>query len=109
MIAVASLNLDLPKAKSQATPEQSQVNVTLGRAGELAIGEEIGGPAQFGPALAARLGGGETGDALVVIRADSRCSYQEVDEVIRMARDAGAKRIGIGTRTDDDAAKGAAQ
>lgn len=106
MIAVASLDLELPKAKSQATPEQNQVNVTLGRAGELAIGEEIVGPEQFRPALAAHLGARETDDALVVIRADSKCSYQEVGEVIRMARDAGAKRIGIGTRTEEGAVQG---
>lgn len=101
MIAAANLGLDLPKARSQATPEHNMVHVTLGREGELAVGEEIVGPAQFRPALAARLGACETDGALVVIRADSKCSYQEVGEVIRMARDAGAKRIGIGTRSED--------
>lgn len=105
MIAVANIGLDLPKAKSRGTPEAHQVQVTLGPAGELAIGEDFVEPAQFRPALAAWFGAQETEGALVVIRADKSCSYQDVSEVIRMARDAGAQRISIGTQSEEGAAQ----
>ena len=100
MLAVAQLGLDLPEAKSQILGDEHRINVTFGRDGELAIGEDVIPRGAFARELAARLAE-EGAESLVVIRADSRLPHGTVREFVEEARAAGAARLAFATRPPD--------
>ena len=95
LIKHEQIETTLPKAKDLRRVVDRLI--TLGKRGDLAIDDEVVGNARFDHVLETRLdSAGE--HVLVVVRADTETSYDEVSKVLRRARDAGATRLAIATR-----------
>ena len=98
ILSAIDLGIDLPPARAQATPEEMTLVITLGKGGELAIGEDIVDRRDFVPRLKQRLAEFAEKDLLVVVCADETASHASVRDLLMGAREAGAGRIGIGTQ-----------
>jgi biopolymer transport protein ExbD len=74
------------------------VSITLGSDGRLAVDERAVRLEELRDVIGERLA--ETGnpEVLVVVRADSDASYDQVQDLLTSARAAGAKRLAIATR-----------
>jgi biopolymer transport protein ExbD len=103
MMALADLDVELPPARTQALADDVRVNVTLGRDGRLAIDDEVVDRNAFAAALAVRLARNPEERCVVVLRADAGARHQDVRGLIQEARDVGAERIAIATRTENGA------
>lgn len=99
MMSLAEMDLQLPAAKTQTLGDEVRINVSLGRDGELAIDDQVVSPAVFVTALRGRLEG--KGNTLVVIRADAGSPHEQVNTLLKGAKDAGAERLAIATRPAD--------
>jgi biopolymer transport protein TolR len=97
MIAVTDMDVSLPHAKTRSVESDARVNVTLGRAGELALDDIDIVDAQLAGMIAERLHQ-DGDDLIVVVRADEGVPYDAVEHVLKTARAAGAKRLGIATQ-----------
>jgi biopolymer transport protein ExbD len=98
LMSVADLPVDLPQAVTREAEDERNVSITLGSDGRLAVDEHAVRLEELRSALAARLAEIGNPDVLVVVRADSDASYDQVQELLSMAREAGAKRLAIATR-----------
>ncbi|HXV14307.1 MAG TPA: biopolymer transporter ExbD [Candidatus Krumholzibacteria bacterium] len=96
MIAVSSLDVELPRAKTRSMEGVDRVHVTFGTTGALAVDEKDVTAQEFSAALAASMAEHDD-DILVVVRADARVSYEAVEALVKEIRSAGAKRVAIGT------------
>jgi len=102
ILSVSDLQIDVPQARTRGLEDESRVMITMGKDGELAIDDEVVLNSGFAQALATRLA--STGDqVLVVVRADAAMPHDDVSDVLRRARDAGATRLAIATRQKGDA------
>jgi len=102
ILSVTDLQINVPPARTRGIEDESRVMITLGTQGELAIDDDVFQGSRFDRALATRLE--SAGDrVLVVVRADAAMSQDDVADVLRRARDAGATRLAIATRQKGDA------
>jgi biopolymer transport protein ExbD len=100
MITVRDLDITLPQAETRGAEDELRISVTLGEDGLLAVDEELVSLSRLGDALASRIAKIDK-DVLVVVRADAGASYETVQEILRQARAAGARRLAIATRQGD--------
>ena len=98
MLSVADLAVNLPEARTRGAEDQRNVSVTLGPGGEIAVDREFVSRTALGPALSARLAEPGNADVLVVVRADSAVPYSMVQELLAVARAAGATHLAVATR-----------
>ncbi len=104
ILSMTDLQVDVPLARTRGREDASRIMVTLGTHGELAIDEERVQSSRFDRALASRIDAAGEG-VLVVVRADTQMRHDDVSEVLRRARDAGATRLAIATRQKGDASR----
>jgi biopolymer transport protein TolR len=97
MIAVSDMDVALPHAKTRSIESDARVNVTLGRAGELAVDDVDIVERQLAGMISERLAQ-DGDDLIVVVRADEGVSYDAVERILKTARGAGAVRLGIATQ-----------
>lgn len=97
MIAVSDMQIQLPAAKTRSVESDARVNITLGLDGTIAVDDKDVSRSQMFAMLADRIDTEGT-RLLVVVRADEGVSYQSVEELLKDARDAGARRLAIATR-----------
>lgn len=101
ILATLDLGVDLPQARTRPRDDALNLCVTLGRHGELAIGESMVTAADFTPSLRrelAELSAAGKEDVIVVVRADAGAPHGAVRDLLASVREAGAARIGIATR-----------
>ena len=98
MLVTTDIDIQLPEAATRGVEDEARLNITVGKAGEIAIDDARVAPDQLDAALRARLSGLRNPDLLVVVRADAGSPYETVRRVLRGARKAGAKRLAIATR-----------
>ena len=98
MLAVTDLSVNLPQAQTRGLEDETSVNITLSKTGELAINERIVAPENLYAMLRSRLNELKKENVLVVIRADEDVSHQAVRTILKEALAAGAKRLAIATR-----------
>ena len=90
----------LPKARTSESKEKN-ITVSLSLKDEMAVNES---PAhtldEVGPLIAKELG--DKKDLMVIIRADQGVSYGKVQELMDIAKKAGAEKIAIATQQLED-------
>lgn len=101
MIAVSDMEVALPHAKTRSIENDARVNITLGRSGKLAVDEADVTESQLAGLIAGRLES-EGDDLIVVVRADEGVPYDAVENILKTARGAGARRLAIATRQSKD-------
>jgi biopolymer transport protein ExbD len=98
MITVLNMEIDLPQAKARSIEDEARLSVTLGKDGALAVDEDSVASHNLQYVLSQRIAESSNENILVVVRADSRISYDKIREVIKSAKQAGARRIAIATQ-----------
>ena len=99
MLTVADLEVELPAAHSRDVEEPGFISITVSRAGEIAVDEQVlAGVEQIQGALQARIARQGEEKALVVVRADEGLPHELVNRVLAEARLGGATQLGIATR-----------
>lgn len=99
MLTVADLEVELPAAHSRDLEDQGFISITVSRAGEIALDEQmLTGVEQIQGALRARIAQQAGDKAMVVIRADEELPHALVNRVLAEARRGGATQLGIATR-----------
>lgn len=101
MLALADLDIELPAAVTRDAEDETKVNITLSKDGELAINEHIIGRESFGRSLGTLLSSPGNKDLLVVLRADTEVPYCSIKAILGEARAAGAHRLAIATLQRD--------
>jgi len=96
MLTVRDMGVEIPEAKTRGAEDDARMALTVGLDGEIALDEDLVPREQLVGAIRARLA--EHEDMLVVVRADHTSRYDEVEDLLRIAREAGAKRIAVATR-----------
>jgi biopolymer transport protein ExbD len=97
LLSAADLPVSLPEARTREAENQTNVSVTLGRDGALAVDDRRVELTELRAAISARIA--ELGDdVLIVVRADSNAPYAQVKSLLDEARGAGAVRLAIATR-----------
>ena len=97
MLAVADIDVNLPEAQTRGAEDEATVSITLSKAGELAVNEDIINPAMFTAVLHSILSKSQNENVLVVLRADKGIPYQLIRQILSEARAAGAKRLALAT------------
>ena len=98
LMSITDMPVDLPQARTREAEDQRNVSVTLAPNGRLAVDDKLVPPEALRSEIQARLHRPGNANVLVVIRADSGTPYVNVERLLREAREAGAKRLGIATR-----------
>lgn len=98
MITVLNMEIDLPQARTRSIEDEVRLSVTLGRDGAVAVDEDSVASQDLEYVLSQRIAEASDENILVVVRADSKISYDRIREVIKSAKQAGAKRIAIATQ-----------
>ena len=99
MLAVADLEVDLPRAHTRDAEDHVFVSITLGSGGEVAVDDRVLlDPRNLAAAVHDRLISHDREDLLVVVRADSRLPHVAVRSAMAAAREGGAVRLAIATR-----------
>jgi biopolymer transport protein ExbD len=96
MLTVRDMGVELPAAQTRGPEDEARMALTVGLDGQIALDEDLVSRDQLVGAIQARLAGHE--DMLVVVRADHASRYDEVEDLLRLAREAGARRIAVATR-----------
>jgi biopolymer transport protein TolR len=99
MLSAPARPVALPAAAMRDGDEPHAVTVTRATDGSLAVGETVVAPGGLRDALAMALA--HRPDALVVLRADAGTPWREVRTLIDVLRAAGAKRIAVATRPQE--------
>lgn len=97
MLCMADIDVDLPAALSRGAEDESNVSITMGANGELAINERIVRPELFAAELRAMLAKTGNENVLVVVRADRDVPYGRIREMLGTAREAGGNRLAVAT------------
>lgn len=97
MLAVADVEVKLPEARTRGAEDEGCISITLGKDGELAVNEEMVEAAAMPQTLSYLLSKPDNEETLVVVRADREVPYRLIREILREAREAGAKRLAIAT------------
>jgi biopolymer transport protein TolR len=98
MITALSMEIDLPQARTRSIEDEVRLSITLGRAGELAVDDELVAPGDLLRVLVKRISEASNENILVIVRADATTPHGTVKQIINDARSAGAKRIAVATR-----------
>jgi biopolymer transport protein ExbD len=98
MITALNMEVDLPQAKTRSIEDEVRLSITLGKNGALAVDEDIIAPQNLRSVLNQRIAEIPEENILVVVRADASISHDRVREIIKSAKQAGAKRIAIAMR-----------
>ena len=97
MIAVTDMQIQLPAAKTRSVESDARINVTLGLNGVIAVDDkDVSRSEMFG--MIARRIDAEGTKLLIVVRADEGVAYDAVQDLLKDARNAGARRLAIATR-----------
>lgn len=97
MLTVRNMDLTLPTAETRGAEDELRVSVSLARDGEMAVDEDLVTMDHLAAALSRRILNTNR-DVLVVVRADDEAPYETVQNILREARHAGAKRLAIATQ-----------
>ena len=97
MLSLADIDITLPAAQTRGAEDEGRISITLGKAGELAVNEELVSPDKLRAMLRMLLSIEENADKLVVVRADQEVPYELIRVILREAREAGATRLAIAT------------
>ncbi|MBN2170243.1 MAG: biopolymer transporter ExbD [Candidatus Krumholzibacteriota bacterium] len=98
ILAALDFGIDLPQARARNIDNERTLCVTMGRSGQLAIGEDAVARRDFIRRLRESLEESGGDNLLVVVRADAGSSHASVRELVQDIKEAGATRIGLGTR-----------
>ena len=98
MITALNMDVDLPQAKTRSMEDEVRISITLAKDGVLALDENVIDPQLLRSVLSQRIAAAPDKNTLVVVRADAEIPYDRVRDVIKNAKQAGAKRIAIATR-----------
>lgn len=98
MITALNMDIDLPQARTRSVEDEVRLSITLDKDGALAVDEDIIAPQYLRSVLSQRISEAPNDNILIVVRADAAISYDRVREIIKSAKQAGAKRIAIATR-----------
>jgi biopolymer transport protein TolR len=98
MITALNMDIELPQAKTRSIEDEVRLSITLGKDGALAVDEDIIAPQNLRSELSQRIAEAPDENILVVVRADAKIPYENVREIIKSAKQSGAKRIAIATR-----------
>jgi len=101
---VSDLDVTLPHAKTRSIASDARINLTVGMDGELAFDDKNIRVSQLSGMIAGRIEK-DGDDLMVVVRADEGVSYHIVEDIMRIARESGAKRLGIATQQSDKVEK----
>ena len=95
--------VDLPQVDvGVLTGDEDQIIVSIVRAGEIFVDEDLVDPESLGAALQARAGQGAS-SAPIFVRADRRLSYGVVMEIMARIHDAGFRKVGLVTEAGENA------
>ena len=89
------MEVKLPKAVTVEGEEKENITVTIAMNGKIAVNEKEVTWGNFPAELTERIK--RSTDKFVIIRADENASHGEMLKVMRIARDAGAKKQTIAT------------
>lgn len=98
MITALNMDINLPQAKTRSVEDEKRLSITLDKNGDLAVDDDFVSPQNLRSELSRRLAQASDENILVVVRADSKIPYKRVRDIIKSAKQAGAKRIAIATR-----------
>ena len=106
----SGMEINLPSADSQQTPEQpNEISVLVSATGQIQVGSEALANAQVPTvADALRRATGERKEPLVVINADAKATHQSVIDVMQAAQQAGLPHISFATQASSPAGAGEA-
>ena len=97
VMTISDLEVDLPEAHTRGAEGDNRLAITLTEQGEISL-DRCRVPAEaLSDSLRARLAADETGDLLVVVRADGLVSHEAVQGILDTARQAGAGRLAVAT------------
>src|SRR5690242_14639751 len=99
ILNLPGFEVKLPKAVTAESKEKN-ISVSLSVKGEMAVNEQTVNDTTLIPALQKELKDKE--DFLVIIRADQGVAYGKVEEVMDLAKRAGAQRIAIATQQEQE-------
>ncbi len=98
------VQVELPRADVGAlTGEENQIVISIVRAGEVFVDEDMVPDDQLIDLLRQRAASKENGQPPIYIRADRRLSYGEVMRVMAEIHAAGFKRVGLVTEEHEEA------
>lgn len=98
LMTASDLPVNLPAARTREAERERNVSITLANDGRIAIDDHLVAPGMLKTRLAERLARPGDAEVLVVVRADSHARHVDVRRLLDEAREAGAKRLAIGTR-----------
>jgi biopolymer transport protein ExbD len=101
MLSVADIDIKLPNAQTRGAEDEGRISITLGKAGELAVNEELVSVDKLREMLRMLLSREQNENMLVVVRADQDVPYELIRVILREAREAGANRLAIATLQSD--------
>jgi len=102
MLTVRDMGVELPEAKTRGPEDEARMAITVGLDGQVALDEDLVPRELLADAIRARLA--EHENMLVVVRADHESPYVDVEDLLRIAREAGAKHIAVATRQGEGSA-----
>jgi biopolymer transport protein TolR len=97
IMTISNLAVNLPGAHVRSAEEGDRLNITVNAAGDIALEKDIIPAAELVGALGARLEQPGQSQVMVVVRADGGASHATVKQVLKDARQAGARRLAIAT------------
>src|SRR5690349_3588587 len=102
ILNLPGFEVKLPKAVTAESKEKN-ISISLSVKGDLAVNEANVNLNTLAPQLQKELA--DKKDFLVIIRADQGVSYGQVEQVMDIAKRAGAERIAIATQQEQEKAK----
>ena len=102
ILNLPGFEVKLPKAVTAESKERN-ISISLSLKGDLAVNEASVNVNTLGAAIQKELA--DKKDFLVIIRADQGVAYGQVEQVMDIAKRAGAQRIAIATQQEQEKAK----
>ncbi len=97
VLSISDIGVNLPKTQTRGVEDESRLSITLGLTGELSLEKNIVSREGLAAELKELLSMPGRESTLVVIRADEDVPYRMVREILKEARNAGARRLAIAT------------
>ncbi len=97
VMTISDLEVDLPGAHSRGVEAESCLHLTLAESGEISVERERVAAADLGEFLTRRLQAVDSGERMVVVRADRSVPHDRVQALLSTARQAGAQRLAVAT------------
>jgi biopolymer transport protein ExbD len=101
ILNLPGFEVKLPKAVTAESKEKN-ISISVGLKGQLAVNEENCDMNTLTSALSKQLRDKEKRHMLVIIRADQGVNYGQVEQIMELAKKAGAERIAIATQQDSE-------